>query len=57
MLNDQGKSFSFDSHGSEYRRGEGGACVVLKRLTEAVYAGDPIRAIIRESSGSAWLAS
>jgi len=46
MLNDHGKSYSFDSRGSGYGRGEGVATLVLKRLDDALQAGDPIRAII-----------
>ena len=47
MLNDDGKTFAFDSRGSGYGRGEGVATVVLKRLDDALCAGDAIRAVIR----------
>lgn len=50
MLNDQGKSFSFDERGSGYGRGEGLATVILKRLDDAIEAGDSIRAIIRATA-------
>ncbi|MCJ1404087.1 hypothetical protein MMC11_007312 [Xylographa trunciseda] len=46
MLSDQGKSFSFDSRGSGYGRGEGVGTIVLKRLDDALRARDPIRAVI-----------
>ena len=50
MLNGEGKSFSFDARGTGYGRGEGIACLVLKRLDDALQAKDPIRAIIRGSA-------
>ncbi|KAJ4245071.1 hypothetical protein NW762_014282 [Fusarium torreyae] len=49
-LSPEGKSFSYDIKGSGFGRGEGGACVLLKRLDDAVEAGDPIHAIIRNSA-------
>jgi acyl transferase domain-containing protein len=49
MLNDDGKSYSFDERGDGYGRGEGIATLVLKRLDDAIADGDPIRAIIRNS--------
>ncbi|CAH0050712.1 unnamed protein product [Clonostachys solani] len=49
FLSGEGKSFAFDSRASGYGRGEGVATLVLKRLRDAVAAGDPIRAVIRES--------
>ena len=49
MLNPDGKSYSFDHRGSGYGRGEGAGMVVLKRLTDALDSGDPIRAIIRNT--------
>ena len=50
MLNKEGKSFSFDARGTGYGRGEGIACLVLRRLDDALQAKDPIRAIIRGSA-------
>ncbi|TAQ91354.1 hypothetical protein B7494_g345 [Chlorociboria aeruginascens] len=47
ILNNDGKCYSFDSRGAGYGRGEGAAMVVLKRLDEAIAAGDNIRAVIR----------
>lgn len=49
LLSPDGKSFAFDSRANGYGRGEGVAAIVLKRLKDAVEAGDPIRAVIRES--------
>jgi acyl transferase domain-containing protein len=49
MLNKDGKSYSFDDRGSGYGRGEGIASLVIKRLDDAIAAGDPIRAVIRNT--------
>ncbi|KAL4815104.1 hypothetical protein BDW67DRAFT_186154 [Aspergillus spinulosporus] len=49
FLSADGKCYAFDSRASGYGRGEGVATLVLKRLSDAVTAGDPIRAVIRES--------
>ena len=50
MLNGQGRSYPFDARGSGYGRGEGVVTVLLKRLDDALQAGDNIRAIIRNTS-------
>ncbi|KAL4734357.1 hypothetical protein BDV11DRAFT_174852 [Aspergillus similis] len=44
-----GKSYAFDSRANGYGRGEGIATIVIKRLSDAIIAGDSIRAIVRES--------
>ncbi|KAI1060451.1 hypothetical protein LB506_007030 [Fusarium annulatum] len=49
MLNPDGKSYTFDSRGAGYGRGEGVATIVLKRLDLAVKYGDRIHAIIANS--------
>ncbi|KAH8430189.1 uncharacterized protein LDX57_007859 [Aspergillus melleus] len=49
LLSPDGKSYSFDSRANGYGRGEGVATVVLKRLDDALKAGDPVRAVIRET--------
>ncbi|KAJ5701376.1 ketoacyl-synt-domain-containing protein [Penicillium malachiteum] len=49
MLNDEGKCFAFDSRGQGYARSEGVSTIFLKRLSDAVEAGDPIRAIVRNT--------
>lgn len=50
FLSGDGKSYAFDSRASGYGRGEGVATVVIKRLKDALIAGDPIRAVIRGSA-------
>ncbi|KAJ8067959.1 hypothetical protein OCU04_003540 [Sclerotinia nivalis] len=50
MLNDSGRSFSFDERGSGYGRGEGVVTVLLKRLDDAIRAGDNIRSVIRNTA-------
>lgn len=50
LLGADGKSYPFDSRASGYGRGEGVATVVLKSLEDAIKDGDPIRAVIRETS-------
>lgn len=49
MVNPHGRCFVFDSRGSGYARGEGVGTIVLKRLDDAIAAGDPIHAVIRNS--------
>ncbi|CAI7648491.1 unnamed protein product [Penicillium glandicola] len=49
FLSPDGKCFAFDERANGYGRGEGVATIVIKRLNDALAAGDPIRAIIRES--------
>ncbi|KUL83822.1 hypothetical protein ZTR_06625 [Talaromyces verruculosus] len=46
MLNQDGRSYSFDSRGAGYGRGEGIATLVIKRLQDAIKANDPIRAVL-----------
>ena len=48
-MNPEGRCFAFDSRGSGYGRGEGVATVVLKRLDDALKAGDSVRAVIRHT--------
>ncbi|KAL6691259.1 polyketide synthase [Trichoderma pleuroticola] len=50
MLNKDGKSYSFDSRGEGYGRGEGIATLVIKRLDDAIRDNDPIRAILRDAA-------
>jgi acyl transferase domain-containing protein len=47
LLGKTGRSYAFDSRAEGYGRGEGSATVILKRLSDAIRDGDPIRAVIR----------
>jgi 3-oxoacyl-[acyl-carrier-protein] synthase II len=47
LLSRTGRSVPFDEDADGYIRGEGGACVLLKRLTDAMADGDPILAVVR----------
>lgn len=49
LISKDGKSYAFDHRASGYGRGEGTAVVVLKRLSDALRDGDPVRAIIRDT--------
>ncbi len=49
-LSPDGRCKTFDAAGDGYGRGEGCGMVVLKRLSDAVAAGDPILAVIRGSA-------
>lgn len=50
FLSDQGRCYSFDDRGSGYGRGEGVAALIIKPLRDALAAGDPIRAVIRNTT-------
>ncbi|PHH81976.1 hypothetical protein CDD82_7408 [Ophiocordyceps australis] len=47
MLSTNGRCAAFDASGSGYVRGEGIACAVLKRESDARAHGDRIRAVVR----------
>ncbi|CEL00770.1 hypothetical protein ASPCAL00366 [Aspergillus calidoustus] len=49
MINDNGRCYPLDSRGAGYGRAEGVAALVVKRLSDAVRDGDPIRAVIRNT--------
>ncbi|KIM94801.1 hypothetical protein OIDMADRAFT_172503 [Oidiodendron maius Zn] len=51
-LSPEGKCFSYDAKASGFGRGEGAACLLVKRLEDAVSSGDPIHAVIRNSACS-----
>ncbi|KAI6712167.1 polyketide synthase 1 [Diplocarpon mali] len=46
LFSDEGRSFSFDSRGTGYGRGEGCGMIVLKPLDQALMSNDNIRAVI-----------
>ena len=46
LFSDQGRSFSFDSRGTGYGRGEGCGMVILKPLDQAIKDNDNIRSVI-----------
>ncbi|MBI1357399.1 MAG: SDR family NAD(P)-dependent oxidoreductase [Acidobacteria bacterium] len=50
MLAADGRCKTFDARADGYVRGEGCGVVVLKRLSDAVAAGDPILAVVRGSA-------
>jgi myxalamid-type polyketide synthase MxaE and MxaD len=49
MMAADGRCKAFDARADGFVRGEGCGVVVLKRLADAVAAGDPVRAVIRGS--------
>ena len=49
MLAADGRCKAFDARADGFVRGEGCGVVVLKRLSDALAAGDPVRAVIRGS--------
>ncbi|KAK7921531.1 Beta-ketoacyl synthase [Apiospora marii] len=49
MLSPTGRSRMWDAAADGYARGEGVACVVLKRLRDAIADGDHVECVIRET--------
>lgn len=49
-LSSDGRCYSYDSRANGFGRGEGASCLILKRLDEAIQAGDSIHAVIRSSA-------
>ncbi|MDX3763528.1 polyketide synthase [Streptomyces sp. AK02-04a] len=49
LLSRTGRSVPFGAEADGYIRGEGGVCVLLKRLADALEDGDPIHAVVRGS--------
>ncbi|KAH5755460.1 hypothetical protein HBI88_210740 [Parastagonospora nodorum] len=45
-LSEHGRSYSYDTKASGFGRGEGAACLLLKRYDDAIRDGDPIQALI-----------
>jgi len=52
VMSTTGPSKSFDERADGYGRAEGINCIYLKRLSDALRDGDPIRAIIRSSAAN-----
>lgn len=49
-LSAQGRSYSYDDKAEGFGRGEGAACLLVKRVDDAIRDGDPIHAVIRSSA-------
>jgi hypothetical protein len=49
LFSDEGRSFSFDSRGTGYGRGEGCRVVILKPLDQALRDNDNVRSVIVSS--------
>ncbi|KAF2136192.1 uncharacterized protein K452DRAFT_302958 [Aplosporella prunicola CBS 121167] len=49
-LSAHGRSYSYDEKASGFGRGEGAACLLIKRVDDAIRDGDPIHAVIRSSA-------
>ena len=49
MFAEEGRSFTYDSRGTGYGRGEGVASLILKPLEGAIRDGDHIRAVVRNT--------
>lgn len=52
MLSTNGRCAAFDQSGSGYVRGEGIACAILKRKSDAIAHGDNIRALVRATGSN-----
>ena len=52
FLSPDGRCYAFDHRANGYARGEGYGVLVLKRLKDAVSAGDTIRAVIRATGSN-----
>lgn len=50
VLSPTGPCKTFDAKADGYARGEGINCLYLKRLSDALRDGDPVRALIRASA-------
>jgi len=50
VLSPTSRCHTFNAHANGYGRGEGVGALYLKRLSDALRDGDPIRAVIRGSA-------
>lgn len=49
-LSNHGRSYSYDEKATGFGRGEGAACMLIKRMDDAIRDGDPIHAVIRSTA-------
>lgn len=49
-MSPDGRSYSYDEKAAGFGRGDGAACLLIKRLDHAIRDGDPIHALIRSSA-------
>ncbi|KAK5987983.1 Highly reducing polyketide synthase valA [Cladobotryum mycophilum] len=49
-LSPEGRCFSYDTRASGFGKGEGAACIIIKRLSDALACGDAVRAIISNTA-------
>ncbi|KAL8786450.1 MAG: hypothetical protein Q9213_002766 [Squamulea squamosa] len=52
FLSPNGRCYSFDERANGYSRGEGFGVVLIKRLSDAIRDGNPIRAVIRATGSN-----
>lgn len=50
MMSSTGSCKSFDADADGYARGEAASAVYVKKLSDAIRDGDPIRAVIRSTT-------
>ena len=55
ILSPTGSCATFDERANGYSRADGINCIYLKRLSDALRDGDPIRAIIRASAANSYV--
>ncbi|OLN81992.1 Lovastatin diketide synthase LovF 19, partial [Colletotrichum chlorophyti] len=53
VLSEDGRCKTFDADADGYARGEGVSAIYIKKLSDAVRDGDPIRAVIRSTCAAA----
>ena len=52
FLSPDGRCYTYDDRGNGFGRGEGAACLILKRFDDALKEGDTVRAVIRNSGSN-----
>lgn len=53
VMSPTGSCKSFDADADGYSRGEAASAVYIKKLTDAIRDGDPVRAVIRSTTVNA----